>query len=138
MHHHDQNRLVNYYINQAGHGAQLPGFMGGPTMYGHGIAGFFSKIFRYVMPFARKTYEIAKPHLKSAARDLTKHAITKIMDSSLTDSRQQQEGSGLNVLARLPLKRPPGDRVSHKRRATNKRAAASKRKRRKIQRDDIF
>lgn len=63
-HRQDPHRFVHYYVNQAG--GNLPGFYGAPTLYGKGIAGLFSRLFRFVSPFVRKGIAIAKPHLRGA------------------------------------------------------------------------
>ena len=56
---------IDYYVAQAGNG--LPGFQGAPTMYGSGLGGLFRGLFRMAIPFLKKGFSIAKPHLKTAA-----------------------------------------------------------------------
>lgn len=85
----------------------MAGFSGARTMYGKGMGGIFSRIFKFVMPLARKGFEIAKPHLRSAAKDIAGDLIK----AAVTRANQKQEGSGLVVLGRRSLKRPPGERT---------------------------
>lgn len=118
----DPHRFVSYYENQAG--GALPGFYGAPVMYGRGIGSIFSRSFRFVSPLVKKGFAIAKPHLKTAAKNIASQAVSHAMSRIAGDS---QEGSGgIMVLARRPRKRPPGDRVlssskKHKRGAKKKR-----------------
>lgn len=103
----DQNRFVQYYVNQAG--GSLPGFYGAPVMYGRGIGSLFSKLFRFVSPLVKKGFAFVKPHLKTAAKNIASDAIGNVMQKM---SRvEAQEGSGIMILSKRPRKRPPGQRL---------------------------
>lgn len=92
------NRVyLDYYLNQAGKG--LPRYQGTQTQYGFGLGSILRSIIRSIIPFgnrvvaavkpaAKAAFNIAKPHLKEAAKDLTKAAITNIA------SRLNQQGEG--------------------------------------------
>ncbi len=71
----DPERYVAYYRNQAGNG--LPGYAGGPVMYGSGIGGIFKALFRTALPLLKRGFSIAKPHLKAAARNIASDVVTK-------------------------------------------------------------
>lgn len=135
----DNNRFIGYYQTQAGNG--LPGFSGAPVIYGRGIASIFSKLFRFVTPFIKRGVSIAKPHLKSAVKGFASDIVTSSL-SNLTRSNtpEQQEGSGLTLISRRPLKRPPGQRLREfkKRRKTVKKRQSGKTVRRRGRKTDIF
>ena len=105
MHAMDPERYVSYYQNQAG--GVMPGYAGSPAMYGAGFGGIFRNLFRMAIPLFRRGYSIAKPHLKTAAknivRDIVSHGVTRVI-------RGNQDGSGMMVMARKSVKRPPGKR----------------------------
>ena len=64
----DDGRYLTYYMNQAG--GELPGFIGASTQYGHGLGGIFRNLFRMAVPLLKKGFNIAKPHLKTAATSI--------------------------------------------------------------------
>lgn len=108
---HDPQRFVSYYENQAG--GSLPGFYGAPVMYGRGIGSIFSRLFRFVAPLVRKGFAIAKPHLKSAAKNIASDVIGKAVRKfgRQSDPESQEGSGGLMVFARRARKRPPGKRI---------------------------
>ena len=141
----DDGRYMNYYTNQAGSG--LPGFVGSATQYGGGIGGIFRSLYRMAMPLIRRGFNIATPHIKTAAKAAAKNIAGDIVTSMVTRATApKQEGSGLIVKHRRPLKRPPrtaqGRDLSTKRRRTNKCGSSartqSKAKHRRTAQSKIF
>ena len=102
----DPNRYVRYYANQVGHN---PYFSGQPVQYGRGLGSIFSRIFRFITPLIKTGVSIAKPHVKSAAKniagELASRAIKRM--TSMNDPNPNQEGKGFAA---------PGTRLSYKRR----------------------
>lgn len=70
-------------------------------------------MFRFVTPFIKRGVNIAKSHLKAAVKGFASDVVTSSL-SNLTRSNtpEQQEGSGLSIISRRPLKRPPGQRLT--------------------------
>ncbi len=102
-------RYVAYYRNQAGNG--LPGYAGGPVMYGAGIGGIFKALFRTALPLLKRGFSIAKPHLKAAARTIASDVVTTALSRSYNDNNNEgQNGKGLMVMSRGSFK-PPGVRM---------------------------
>ena len=91
----DPQRFVPYYLNQAGNG--LPGFAGAPMVYGRGLGSMLSRAFRFVLPFLKRGVDIAKPHLKSAAKGIASDVVSTVTSRLMkgSDRDPQQEGSGL-------------------------------------------
>ncbi len=104
----DPERYVAYYRNQAGNG--LPGYAGGPVMYGSGIGGVFKALFRTALPLLKRGFSIAKPHLKAAARNIASDVTTALSRSYNANNNEGQNGKGLMVLSRGSFK-PPGMRM---------------------------
>lgn len=75
----DPHRFVNYYASQVGHG--LPGFAGTPVMRGRGLGSMFARLFKFGVPFVRCGFEVAKLHLKSAAKHIASDIITTAKSS---------------------------------------------------------
>ena len=99
---HDTDRYISYYTAQAG--GDLSGFSGSASQYGSGIGGIFRGLFRTVFPLIKKGFAIAKPHLKTAGKNIISDVIAKAVNSD------RQEGSGMVALSRRAIKRPPGQR----------------------------
>lgn len=99
---------IDYYRNQAGGG--LPGYAGGAVMYGAGLGGLFRGLFRMAVPLLKKGFNIAKPHLKAAAKNIVSDVISNAMTRSYNGDPKAQDGSGLMVMARKRLSKPPGIR----------------------------
>lgn len=99
---------VNYYRNQAS--GCLPGYAGGGVMYGAGLGGLFRGLFRMAIPFLKRGFSIAKPHLKSAAKNIVTDVVSNALSRSNNDDSKPQGGSGLMVMARKSLSKPPGIR----------------------------
>ena len=130
----DDGRYMHYYMNQAG--GELPGFIGSSTQYGHGLGGIFRNLFRMAVPLLKKGFNIAKPHLKTAASGFIGDVVTNVRNA--VASRQQ--GNGLMVYRRKALKRaPPGcgrnrivnkkhKNTTKKRRIVKKKASVSRRR----------
>lgn len=103
------DRYIAYYKNQAGHG--IPGYSGGAVMYGAGLGGIFRGLFRFAAPLLRKGFNIARPHLKTAAKNIVTDVFSKPVS---THSKTPQGGSGLRVMTNnghATKKRPPGVRI---------------------------
>lgn len=99
---------IDYYRNQAGGG--LPGYAGGAVMYGAGLGGLFRGLFRMAVPLLKKGFNIAKPHLKAAAKNIVSDVVSNAMTRSYNSDPKAQDGSGLMVMARKRLSKPPGIR----------------------------
>lgn len=99
---------IDYYRNQAGGG--LPGYAGGAVMYGAGLGGLFRGLFRMAVPLLKKGFNIAKPHLKAAAKNIVSDVVSNAMTRSYNGDPKAQDGSGLMVMARKRLSKPPGIR----------------------------
>lgn len=99
---------IDYYRNQAGGG--LPGYAGGAVMYGAGLGGLFRGLFRMAVPLLKKGFNIAKPHLKAAAKNIVSDIVSNAMTRSYNGDPKAQDGSGLMVMARKRLSKPPGIR----------------------------
>ncbi len=106
----DPERYVAYYRSQAGNG--LPGYAGGPVMYGGGIGGIFEALFRTVLPLLKRGFSIVKPHLKTAARNIASDVVTSALSRSYNNANNNngQNGNGLMVMSRGSFK-PPGARI---------------------------
>lgn len=99
---------IDYYRNQARGG--LPGYAGGAVMYGAGLGGLFRGLFRMAVPLLKKGFNIAKPHLKAAAKNIVSDVVSNAMTRSYNGDPKAQDGSGLMVMARKRLSKPPGIR----------------------------
>ena len=124
----DDGRYISYYTNQAGSG--LPGYAGAPTQYGGGLGGMFRNLFRYALPLLRRGFNIATPHIKTAAKNIVGDVVTSMVSRA---TAPKQDGSGFVVNSRRPLKRPPQslqgrDLTAKKRRKTNKCTGAKRKK----------
>lgn len=126
----DPDRYVAYYQNQAGNG--LPGYAGGGVMYGAGLGGLFRGLFRMAVPLLKRGFSIARPHLKSAAKNILSDVVSNTLTHSFNNNNAQG-GSGLMVMSRKRTSRPPGTRRSgqtrKKRKRTPKKTSVIKRKR---------
>ncbi|KAI2661667.1 hypothetical protein H4Q32_007310 [Labeo rohita] len=126
----DPERYVTYYQNQAGNG--LPGYAGAGVMYGAGFGGMLRKLFRMTIPLLRQGFSIAKPYLKSAAKNILSDVVTNTLTLSFNNNNAQ-EGSGLMVMSRKRSSRPPGAKRSgktqKKRKRSPKKTSVIKRKR---------
>ncbi len=130
----DPERYVAYYRSQAGNG--LPGYAGGPVMYGAGIGGIFKALFRTALPLLKRGFSIVKPHLKTAARNIASDVVTSALSRSYNDTNNDgQNGNGLMVMSRGSFK-PPGARICRgsgrvkKTKRTSKRRTVAKRSQR--------
>ncbi len=124
---------VDYYRNQADGG--LPGYAGGAVMYGAGLGGLFRGLFRLAVPLLKRGFSIAKPHLKSAAKNIATDVISNVMSRSYNDNSKAQDGSGLMVMARKRTSKPPGIRrrgqTIKKTKRSPKKVSDTRRKRKK-------
>ena len=98
----DEEKYVQYYLNQAGNG--LTGYEGSSTQYGAGIGGMFCSLFRMAVPLFKRGVSITKPHLKSAAKNIIGDVITNITRASSTP---KQQGAGMIASFKRPTKYPP-------------------------------
>ncbi len=99
---------VDYYRKQAG--GSLPGYAGGAVMYGAGLGGLFRGLFRLAVPLLKRGFSIAKPHLKSAAKNIATDVVSNMMSRSYNDNSKAQDVSGIMVMARKRTSKPPGIR----------------------------
>ncbi len=132
----DPELYVAYYRSQAGNG--LPGYAGGPVMYGGGIGGIFKALFRTALPLLKRGFSIVKPHLKTAVRNIASDVVTSALSRSYNDANNNnngQNGNGLMVMSRGSFK-PPGVRIRRgsgrvkKVKRTSKRRTVAKRSQR--------
>ncbi len=79
-------------------------------MYGAGLGGLFRGLFRLAVPLLKRGFSIAKPHLKSAAKNIATDVVSNVMSRSYNDNSKAQDGSGLMVMARKRTSKPPGIR----------------------------
>ena len=98
-------RYLDYYKQQCG-GAGVAKFHGSSTQYGYGLGSLIksiirriipigSKIAKAIKPVAKEAFRISKPHLKNAAKDLTKAALEKVAAKLLRPrTTENQTGSG--------------------------------------------
>lgn len=93
----DPTMLKRYYQTQAGYG--LPGFHGAPVMYGAGVGGIFRRLFRMAVPLFKKGVDIAKPHLKTAARNIAQDVVSRV-SQGIMNKVVPQQGSGFMYLKR--------------------------------------
>ena len=72
------------------------------------------------MPLLRKGIGIAKPHLKTAAKNIVSDVVSNVIRPRHQENNQ--EGSGLHVVQRRAIYRPPGARrrVKHRRVKTHR------------------
>jgi len=123
----DEEKYIQYYLNQAGSG--LPGYEGSSTQYGAGIGGMFRSLFRMAVPLFKRGMSIAKPHLKSAARNIIGDVMTNISQAASTP---KQQGSGMTAYFKRPTRYPPAGcgrtRAPTQRRKQNKRAGSVKKR----------
>lgn len=124
----DDARYMSYYLNQAG--GELPGFIGASTQYGNGLGGIFRNLFRMAVPLLKRGFSIAKPHLKTAATNIFGDVVSNIARKTMSGN---QDGNGMTVYTRRPLKRPPAGHgrnrpVSKKRKTVTKKPRRAKKK----------
>ncbi len=100
----DTADYVSYYQNQAGCG--LPGYSGSGVMYGAGLGGLFRGLFRMAVPLLKRGFSFAKPHLKSAAKNIVSDVVSNVLTRSHSD--KAQDGSGLMVMARKRMSKTAG------------------------------
>ena len=100
----DSQQYVAYYQNQAG--GLLLGYAGSTVMHGSGLGGICCGLFRMAMPLLKKGLNIAKPHLKAAARNIVCEVVSNVMTTATGD--KNQGGSGMLVMSRRSAKRPQG------------------------------
>lgn len=106
----NEAKYTAYYMNQAGGGGELPGYIGSRVQYG-GVAGIFRALYRMAVPLILKGVGIAKPHLKTAAKNIAGDVVSKITRAAFN----KQDGSGLVVVTKRPKKRPPSFSTAHAR-----------------------
>ena len=82
--------LVGYYLRRASLG--LLKFTSGLVSYPRRSWFMFSRLFKCMLPLFKKAFIIAKPHLKSAARNIA----VDIIRAALSDD-QQQEGTATTL-----------------------------------------
>lgn len=99
----DEAKYTAYYLNQAG--GELPGYSGARVQYGNGLAGVFRAIYRTVFPLIKRGLTIAKPHLKSAAKNIVGDVMSNVTREAF--SNKTQDGNGLAVVTKTRKRRPP-------------------------------
>ena len=123
----DPQRYVSYYQNQAR--GLLHRYAGAPVMYGSGLGGIFCGLFRMAVPLLKKGFNIVKPHLKTAAKNVVSEVVTNVMTTANGD--RNQGGSGMLVMSCRYVKRPPGVRrepKAKKNKTPRKKASMAKKK----------
>ncbi len=104
----DPERYFAYYRNQAVNG--LPRYAGSPFMYGAGLV-IFKALFRTALPLLKRGFSIAKPHLKTAARNIASDLVTSALSRSYNENNNNgQNGNRLMVMS-LGSFKPPGARI---------------------------
>lgn len=68
-------------------------------MYGAGVGGIFRSLFRKAVPLLRRGLEIIKPHIKLAARNITRDVVGNVSQAVL-NKVIPQKGSGLMYVKR--------------------------------------
>ncbi len=96
---------VDYYRNQAG---GLHVYAGGAVMDGAGLGGLFRGLFRLAIPLLKGGFSIAKLHLKSTTKIIASDVISSALSRSYSENPKAQDGSGLIVMARKRMYKPPG------------------------------
>ncbi len=80
-------------------------------MYGASIGGIFKALFRTALPLLKRGFSIAKPHLKTAARNIASNVVTSALSRSYNDTNNNgQNGNGLMVMSHNSFK-PPGAQI---------------------------
>ncbi len=111
-------------------------------MYGAGLGGLFRGLFRMAVPLLKRGFSFAKPHLKSAAKNIVSDVVSKVLTRSHSD--KAQDGSGLMVMARKRMSKPPGVRRRGQRaapkkkktvRGSNKRSLVRRKRKRSVSRN---
>lgn len=104
------NPYIAYYKAQVGGG--LNGFRGTAQM-GRGIGGIFRSLFRMARPLLRRGVDMAKPHLKTAMKNIASDVVGQVIRSRFNNPEESntQGGSGIVVLPRGRRLTPPGRRV---------------------------
>ena len=81
------------------------------------------------VPLLKKGFNIAKPHLKAAAKNIVSKVVSYVMKTATGD--KNQGGSGMLLMSHRSAKRPPGARRklhAKKNKAVHKNASVSKKK----------
>ncbi len=111
-------------------------------MYGAGLGGLFRGLFRMAVPLLKRGFSFAKPHLKSAATNIVSDVVSNVLTRSHSD--KAQDGSGLMVMARKRMSKPPGVRRRGQRaapkkkktvRGSNKRSLVRRKRKRSVSRN---
>ena len=79
-------------------------------MYGAGLGGLFRGLFRMAIPLLKRGFSIAKPHLKSAAKNIVSDVVSNVLTRAHSNNANAQDGSGLMVMAGKRMSKPPGVR----------------------------
>ncbi len=103
-------QMITSTIIEIRAGGGLPGYTGGAVMYGAGLGGLFRGLFRLAVPLLKRGFSIAKPHLKSAAKNIATDVVSNVMSRSYNDNSKPQDGSGVMVMARKRTSQPLGIR----------------------------
>lgn len=76
-------------------------------MYGLGWGGLYRGLFRMTIPLLKHGFSIAKPHLKSAGKNILSDVVSNTLSQSFNNNGTP-DGSGLMVMACKRASRPPG------------------------------
>ncbi len=124
-------------------GCGLPGYSEDRgVMYGAGLGGLFRGAVRMAVPLLKRGFSFAKPHLKSAAKNIVSDVVSNVLTRSHSD--KAQDGSGLMVMARKRMSKPPGVRRRSQRaapkkkktvRGSNKRSLVRRKRKRSVSRN---
>lgn len=124
---------IDYYESQAGSGA-LQRYAGAQSQFGYGLGSLLRSVFRSLIPFGRRAFDIAKPHLKDAARELTKEAARGIGERLASRSQKGGRRRRRRLVKAVRIRRRPGRKAAGRR----KRRRVSRKKRVKRSRKDFI
>ena len=64
----------------------MHGYAGTRVMYGSGLLGIFHGLFQMAVPLLKKGFNIVKPHLKTAAKNVVNELVRNVMTTVIADS----------------------------------------------------
>lgn len=113
----DDAKYLDYYTMQAA--GNLPGYVGSRVQYGNGLAGIFKALYRMAIPLFIRGAMIAKPHLKTAVKNIAGDVVSNITRAAFS-KQKQQDGHGLAIITKRGKKRPPSINARSKRAKTKR------------------
>jgi hypothetical protein len=129
----------DYYLCQAkqsGHG--LPGFQGQPYQRGNGLGSFFGRLFRAILPVAKKVGKSALKTVGKEALQLTSNVIGDVSEGKDFKQSVKQRGlkAGRNLVdkAKTAVQNQSGGRIG-KRKVVSKVSSVPTKRKKKTKRD---